>query len=186
MRSSLRAFIAARSRYGRRRARRRRRRRRAAVHRARRRAGHLRLSKPACPTCGYSKWTIRRRRLETRAAAGGRNIPLPASLVFAGVNFETETLSERLREAGFDAGRPGILSWLGVVPYLGAQAVIATLRWIAGLPRRRARSCSTTPSRRRSLGMRRARRVQRGGRSGGRGRRAVADVLRAVAARRKT
>ena len=64
------------------------------------------------------------------------NIPLPASVVFAAVNFETEALSDRLRDAGFDAEAPAFLSWLGVVPYLGAQAVTATLRWIAGLPRR--------------------------------------------------
>jgi methyltransferase (TIGR00027 family) len=62
------------------------------------------------------------------------NIPLPASVVFAAVNFETEALSDRLRDAGFDAEAPAFVSWLGVVPYLGAQAVTATLRWIAELP----------------------------------------------------
>jgi O-methyltransferase involved in polyketide biosynthesis len=50
------------------------------------------------------------------------------------VNFETDTLSERLREAGLDPDAPAFCSWLGVVPYLGVQAVMATLRWVAGLP----------------------------------------------------
>ena len=63
------------------------------------------------------------------------NIALPSSVVFVAVNFETETLSDRLRGAGFDAAAPAFLSWLGVVPYLGAQAVAETLRWIGGLPR---------------------------------------------------
>jgi methyltransferase (TIGR00027 family) len=61
-------------------------------------------------------------------------IALPSSLVFAGVNFETDALSEKLRDAGLDAQAPAFCSWLGVVPYLGAQAVMETLRWVARLP----------------------------------------------------
>jgi methyltransferase (TIGR00027 family) len=70
----------------------------------------------------------KRRLLE---AAG---IPIPASLTFAPVDFERQTLAEGLREAGFDTGRPAFFSWLGVVPYLTENAITATLGFVASLP----------------------------------------------------
>jgi methyltransferase (TIGR00027 family) len=61
-------------------------------------------------------------------------IAIPETLTFAPVDFETRTLAEGLREAGFDAGCPAFFSWLGVVPYLTEAAVMATLGFIASLP----------------------------------------------------
>ena len=61
-------------------------------------------------------------------------IAIPETLAFAPVDFERQTLGEGLREAGFDAGRPAFFSWLGVVPYLTENAVMATLGFIASLP----------------------------------------------------
>jgi methyltransferase (TIGR00027 family) len=61
-------------------------------------------------------------------------IPLPASLTFAPVNFEHETLAEGLAAAGFDREQPTFFTWLGVVPYLTEEAVWSTLTYIAGLP----------------------------------------------------
>jgi methyltransferase (TIGR00027 family) len=68
-----------------------------------------------------------------RLAAAG--IAVPDALTYAPVNFETETLSEGLLRAGFDATKPAVFAWLGVVPYLSHEAIMATLRFIAGLPR---------------------------------------------------
>jgi methyltransferase (TIGR00027 family) len=61
-------------------------------------------------------------------------IPLPASLTFAPVNFEHETLAEGLAAAGFDREQPTFFTWLGVVPYLTEEAVWSTLTYIASLP----------------------------------------------------
>jgi methyltransferase (TIGR00027 family) len=69
---------------------------------------------------------------ERLAQAG---IALPATLTFAPVNFETETLADGLVRAGFDTRSPAVFAWLGVVPYLTRDAIMATLRFIASLPR---------------------------------------------------
>jgi len=50
------------------------------------------------------------------------------------VDFESETLENGLRQAGFDAGKCTFFSWLGVTPYLTNSAVIATLRFVASMP----------------------------------------------------
>jgi methyltransferase (TIGR00027 family) len=60
-------------------------------------------------------------------------IAVPDVLTFAPVNFETETLAHGLARAGFDATKPAVFAWLGVVPYLTHDAIMATLRFIAGL-----------------------------------------------------
>ncbi|HEY3887250.1 MAG TPA: class I SAM-dependent methyltransferase [Caulobacteraceae bacterium] len=62
-------------------------------------------------------------------------IAAPETLTFAPVDFERVGLAEGLAAAGFDAARPAIFSWLGVVPYLTEEAVFATLGCIAGLAR---------------------------------------------------
>ena len=61
-------------------------------------------------------------------------IDLPASLTFAPVDFERETLAKGLATAGFDVTRRTFFTWLGVVPYLTPQAAWSTLAFIAGLP----------------------------------------------------
>ena len=59
---------------------------------------------------------------------------IPASLTFAAVDFESDDLGRRLRDAGFAPDRPAFFIWLGVVPYLGRAAIAATLRYIASIP----------------------------------------------------
>jgi methyltransferase (TIGR00027 family) len=61
-------------------------------------------------------------------------IPIPQSLAFSPVDFESETLEEGLRQAGFHAGKCAFFSWLGVTPYLSHNAVITTLRFVASMP----------------------------------------------------
>ena len=71
----------------------------------------------------------KRERLE---AAG---VALPDRLTFAPVDFETETLRDGLARAGFDCAKAAVFAWLGVVPYLTREAIMATLALIASLPR---------------------------------------------------
>ncbi|MGN6517028.1 MAG: class I SAM-dependent methyltransferase [Rhizomicrobium sp.] len=95
------------------------------AYRADRKFPHLRMFEVDHPaTQGW-----KRKRL---AEAG---IAAPDDLVYAPVDFETETLALGLRRAGFDSTKPAVFAWLGVVPYLTRDAIMATLRFIAGLPR---------------------------------------------------
>lgn len=61
------------------------------------------------------------------------DISVPASLTFAPVDFEEETLAHGLEHAGFSAGQPAFFSWLGVTPYLARETVLQTLKWIISI-----------------------------------------------------
>ena len=61
-------------------------------------------------------------------------ITLPVDLTFAPVDFETQTLLEGLKGAGYDPGGCTFFSWLGVTEYLSTEAVMATLRFIGSAP----------------------------------------------------
>ena len=61
-------------------------------------------------------------------------LAMPASLTFAPVDFERQSLADGLAAAGFQADRPAFFQWLGVVPYLTREAISATLDFIAGVP----------------------------------------------------
>jgi methyltransferase (TIGR00027 family) len=69
----------------------------------------------------------------TRLTAQG--ITPPRNLRYLAVDFERDRLERRLAESGFSMQRPAFFSWLGVVQFLSAPAIEATLRFIAGLPR---------------------------------------------------
>jgi methyltransferase (TIGR00027 family) len=60
-------------------------------------------------------------------------IAIPENLTYAPVDFEAETLGAGLAGAGFDVEQSTFFTWLGVVPYLTAEAMWATLGYIAGL-----------------------------------------------------
>ena len=47
---------------------------------------------------------------------------------------ERQNLAEGLAAAGFRNDRPAYFQWLGVVPYLTREAIVATLDFIAGIP----------------------------------------------------
>jgi methyltransferase (TIGR00027 family) len=68
---------------------------------------------------------------ERLSAAG---LPTPASLTFAPVDFERQTLAEGLTNAGFELAAPTFFSWLGVTVYLTREAVMQTLAFIAARP----------------------------------------------------
>ena len=61
-------------------------------------------------------------------------IELPANLVFAPVDFETETLREGLEAGGFDFGATAVFSWIGVTMYLTLNAIEATLATVSACP----------------------------------------------------
>jgi methyltransferase (TIGR00027 family) len=65
------------------------------------------------------------------AAAG---LAPPESLSFVSVDFESESLPERLLNARFRADEPAFFSWLGVTMYLTRAAVLGTLGYVGGLP----------------------------------------------------
>jgi methyltransferase (TIGR00027 family) len=64
--------------------------------------------------------------------AGG--IPIPASLTFVPVDFEQQTLVDRLAQSGFNLSAAAFFSWLGVTPYLTREACMTTLSFIAKMP----------------------------------------------------
>ena len=59
----------------------------------------------------------------------------PASLTFAPVDFESQTLAEGLSAAGFQTDQPAYFSWLGVTMYLTSEAFESTVAFIGALPR---------------------------------------------------
>jgi methyltransferase (TIGR00027 family) len=61
----------------------------------------------------------------------GLALPLGDSQVFVPLDFETGSLHDALRAAGFDWDRRTLFSWTGVAPYLTAPAIESTLRTIA-------------------------------------------------------
>ncbi len=71
---------------------------------------------------------------DKRARLAAAGIDVPASLTFAAVDFERETLAAGLARAGFDLTAPAQFAMLGVSMYLTADAVSGTLSFIAGRP----------------------------------------------------
>lgn len=67
-------------------------------------------------------------KLERLHAAG---IGVSANVRHVSLNFEKDSLDERLTQAGFDHSRKTFFSWLGVTYYLGDDAFKDTLRFIA-------------------------------------------------------
>ena len=61
-------------------------------------------------------------------------VRVPANLVFAAVDFETQTLRDGLLAAGFDFAAGAVFSWVGVTMYLTLAAIEATLQTVAACP----------------------------------------------------
>jgi methyltransferase (TIGR00027 family) len=68
-----------------------------------------------------------------RAQLAAARIAVPGSVVFTPIEFEHQSLLEALAGSGFSSGQPAFFTWLGVVPYLTREAVLATLASIARL-----------------------------------------------------
>jgi methyltransferase (TIGR00027 family) len=61
-------------------------------------------------------------------------LPPQHNLTYVPVDFETESLPERLAACGFNPDAPAFFAWLGVVPYLTLPAFRATVSYIAARP----------------------------------------------------
>jgi len=61
-------------------------------------------------------------------------IRVPESLTLVPMDFEQESVGDRLVASGFEMGEPVLFAWLGVVPYLTEGAFRETLGLIAGRP----------------------------------------------------
>ena len=69
-----------------------------------------------------------------RRRLGEAGILAPENLTYTPVDFERDSLSEHLASAGLSPDVRTYFMWLGVVPYLTAQAVTSTLSYIAAHP----------------------------------------------------
>jgi methyltransferase (TIGR00027 family) len=58
-------------------------------------------------------------------------VKVPDDLIYASVDFEHQSLRERLGSAGFDFQRPALVSWIGVTMYLTLDAINSTLATVA-------------------------------------------------------
>ena len=58
-------------------------------------------------------------------------IPIPETLSFTPIDFESQVLADQLREAGFRTDEPSFFSWLGVTMYLTRETMMATMQHIA-------------------------------------------------------
>jgi len=61
-------------------------------------------------------------------------INIPPETVFVPVDFERETITDCLQQAGFALKEKTFFSWLGVTPYLTDRAFAETLGFIASMP----------------------------------------------------
>ena len=61
-------------------------------------------------------------------------IPIPKTLTFSPVNFETQSLVDGLRGADLDTGKCAFFSWLGVTMYLTKDAISDTLQFVSSMP----------------------------------------------------
>jgi len=59
------------------------------------------------------------------------SIPIPKDLVFAPVDFGSQSLIDGLMASGFEADAPAVFSWIGVTMYLTTDAIRKTLRAVA-------------------------------------------------------
>jgi methyltransferase (TIGR00027 family) len=59
------------------------------------------------------------------------HIALPRNVVFAAVDFETQSLRDGLQASGFALDQPAVVSWIGVTMYLAREAIDATLDTLA-------------------------------------------------------
>jgi methyltransferase (TIGR00027 family) len=67
-----------------------------------------------------------------RAALDKAGLRVPEALTMVAVDFTSQSLDERLAACGFRAGEPAFFAFLGVCVYLEREAVVDTLKFIAG------------------------------------------------------
>jgi methyltransferase (TIGR00027 family) len=68
-----------------------------------------------------------------RRQLAAAQVAIPGGVTFVPVDFETDSLADRLTRCGLDPARPSLVSWLGVTMYLSQEAIGQTLAVIGGL-----------------------------------------------------
>jgi methyltransferase (TIGR00027 family) len=68
-----------------------------------------------------------------RAALAAAGIDVPDSVRYVPADLARDPLAVCLAAAGFDAGAPAVIAWLGVTMYLSAEAVAETMTVVARL-----------------------------------------------------
>ncbi|MCP3944017.1 MAG: class I SAM-dependent methyltransferase [Desulfobacteraceae bacterium] len=66
-----------------------------------------------------------------RQQLNAAKIPIPKSLTFTPIDFEKQTLENRLLKVGFKTNEPSFFSWLGVTMYLTRETMMTTLKYIS-------------------------------------------------------
>jgi methyltransferase (TIGR00027 family) len=66
-----------------------------------------------------------------RAALAAAGIEVPSGVAYIAAGLGTGELADALADGGFDLGQPAVISWLGVIMYLGRPAVGQTLSVLA-------------------------------------------------------
>ena len=61
-------------------------------------------------------------------------VAVPQNLTYVPVDFERQSLSAELENAGFNMAAPAFFAWLGVVPYLTLEAFRATVAFLSARP----------------------------------------------------
>lgn len=54
-------------------------------------------------------------------------VPIPSTMTMVEADFERQSVEELLEVSSVDLGQPIFVSWLGVIPYLTADTIVATL-----------------------------------------------------------
>jgi len=66
-----------------------------------------------------------------RQRLNAAKIPIPETLTYTPIDFETQSLAGQLREAGFMTDELSLFSWLGVTMYLTRETTMATMEYIS-------------------------------------------------------
>lgn len=67
-----------------------------------------------------------------RGLLADAGIAIPDTVTLVPIDFEADSLADRLTASGFDPARPAVVSWLGVVGYLTTEAISTTLGVVGG------------------------------------------------------
>lgn len=57
--------------------------------------------------------------------------PIPSNVVYVPIDFNKETLPQKMSQSRYDKDKKGLFIWEGVTPYLTAEAVDETLHFVA-------------------------------------------------------
>jgi methyltransferase (TIGR00027 family) len=90
-----------------------------------------------CPHPYLRIWEIDHPASQARKVARFRDagLTVPSFVRFVAADFECQTIEEILEAAHVELGQPTFFSWLGVTQYLKRDAILATLRHVASMPR---------------------------------------------------